>query len=282
MFKKIQQKSRKIISKSLETKFSNLGSPVKIAEIHDKIIKEFLRFSNPIKKNQIEKYMKHTTLYRGISSPQITMIFRRFWKEDLQFLGNLSEKTDLAEIFLRSSYGEDKCLGMMIYGKVYKEIEIYYIEKTIKSFFVEKFIVDWAMTDSICCKFLKYWGTISKENTLVLSKWKNEENIWLKRASCVSFVNRAKHGDKPPNFDGFLDILFEICRRVIECQERFAQLGCGWLLREISLADKEKVKEFALKELDLFTREGLSYAVEKMNEIEARKLLERRKKLTKK
>ena len=108
------------------------------------------------------------------------------------------------------------------------------------------------------------------------SQRKDEENIWLKRASCVTFVTRAKHGDNKPNFQGFTEILFQICTKVVECQERFAQLGCGWLLREMSLADKEKVKEF-IDDMDKFSKEVLLYAVEKMNEKESKEILEKHK-----
>ena len=73
-------------------------------------------------------------------------------------------------------------------------------------------------------------------------------------------------------------MLFEICGEVIKCQERFAQLGCGWLLREISLVDKEKVKIFIEENLEKFSKEGLRYAVEKMNEKEAKKIQENHKK----
>ncbi len=51
-------------------------------------------------------------------------------------------------------------------------------------------------------------------------------------------MTRAKHHDKKPNFPGFLDLLFEITEKVVKYDERFNQLGCGWLVREMTLADR--------------------------------------------
>ena len=250
-------------------------------DIHNTIIKELLDNSNSSKKINMEKYMKHTTEFRGINAPQVTIIFQKVWQDHIKTLKDFSQLSELAEILLKSSYGEDKSIGMMIYGKIFKEIDKNYIDTKVKSFFLEKNIVGWAMCDSLCGKFLRHWSLLSRENTLFLSEWRNEENLWLKRASCVSFVTRAKHGDKPPNFEGFTEILFQICNKVVECPERFAQLGCGWLLREISLSDKEKVKQFIQNNLDKFSREGLKYAVEKMNGQESKKILENHKKTLK-
>ena len=283
----------KIFSKSLDHRF--FSSLTKTTEVQNIIIKELSDNADPLKKTQIEKYMKHTTKYRGLNAPQITMIFRKTWEHNIKNLKLLSEKKELAENLLKSPYGEDKIISMNIYGKIFKEIDETYMETIIKQFFIEKHIVDWAMCDSFCSKFLKQWSLLSKNNSILLSKWRNEENIWLKRASCVTFVTRAKHGDKKPNFEGFVifflgsflknkikigftEMLFEICGEVIKCQERFAQLGCGWLLREISLVDKEKVKIFIEENLEKFSKEGLRYAVEKMNEKEAKKIQENHKK----
>jgi hypothetical protein len=46
--------------------------------------------------------------------------------------------------------------------------------------------------------------------------------------------------------------------------ERFAQTGAGWVLRELSLADQERVVAFVEERIGQFTREGLAYATEKM------------------
>jgi 3-methyladenine DNA glycosylase AlkD len=46
--------------------------------------------------------------------------------------------------------------------------------------------------------------------------------------------------------------------------ERFVQLGTGWALRELWLAEPRKVRAFLRDHYPHFSREGLRYAIEKM------------------
>ena len=61
----------------------------------------------------------------------------------------------MVEILLKSPFGEDKTIGMMIYGKILKLIDEDYIKTNVKHFFLEKHIVDWAMCNGLCGKFLR-------------------------------------------------------------------------------------------------------------------------------
>lgn len=76
---------------------------------------------------------------------------------------------------------------------------------------------------------------------------------------------------------GFFDLLFETVEFSLVSSslsiERFVQLGCGWLLREISLSERKRVISFIEKHHESFSREGLRYAIEKMTESERRRLM---------
>lgn len=43
------------------------------------------------------------------------------------------------------------------------------------------------------------------------------------------------------------------------------QLGCGWMLRQLSVVDTDLVVDFIKQNYKQFTREGLRYAIEKMD-----------------
>lgn len=55
--------------------------------------------------------------------------------------------------------------------------------------------------------------------------------------------------------------------------ERFVQLGVGWVLRELSLADLKLVTKFIEKNKRHFSREGLRYATEKMSKRDKESIL---------
>jgi hypothetical protein len=82
----------------------------------------------------------------------------------------------------------------------------------------------------------------------------------------VCFVLRGKHGDKPPNYPGFLKKLYGLCLECLKYDERFNQLGLGWLLREMSVVDRKGVGKFIRDNYGSFIREGLRYAIEKFPE----------------
>lgn len=81
--------------------------------------------------------------------------------------------------------------------------------------------------------------------------------MWLQRASCVAFVTLARSGNHN-------ETILEICESAVKNQERFVQLGVGWVLRELYLAVDDQVVEWIKSHFSLMSREGLRYSVEKM------------------
>jgi 3-methyladenine DNA glycosylase AlkD len=75
----------------------------------------------------------------------------------------------------------------------------------------------------------------------------------------VAFVNEAPHG----RYDR--EIL-AICRALLRNRDGFVQLGMGWVLRELFLADGSLVLEFLRRHYPLINREALRHAIEKMPE----------------
>lgn len=54
-------------------------------------------------------------------------------------------------------------------------------------------------------------------------------------------------------------------------------MGVGWLLREMSVPEKGRVSEFIIKHYDTMSREGIRYAIEKMEPEERQKMLKYKK-----
>ena len=73
----------------------------------------------------------------------------------------------------------------------------------------------------------------------------------------VSFVSLARYGNVTTEVP-------QACKTTIKNPERFVQLGTGWVLRELWLAEPATVEEFIKEHHQCFSREGLRYAIEKM------------------
>ena len=221
--------------------------------------------SNASTQKSIEKYMKNVQRFRGMKTTDLrNNIFKAMWTSNLKDLETAHRK-ELAHLLLAEEFGEDKTFGWLIFEKFTKgEIDLDDIKK-IEELFKNGTLVGWANTDSISGSIFRPWTLGNIENTRYVCEWMNSDCIWLQRASCVTFITLAKKGDKEPNFDGFIDMLLKTCGKTIQNQERFVQLGTGWLLREIGVYKKPILKEFIIANLKFFTREGLSYATEKLS-----------------
>jgi 3-methyladenine DNA glycosylase AlkD len=91
-----------------------------------------------------------------------------------------------------------------------------------------------------------------------ISGWREPNSVWQRRASVVSFANLAREGDQ--NFSGFTEMVLDNCSHLLGSQERFAQTGVGWVLRELSRSDQGRVIVFVEANVDRFSREALKNA----------------------
>ena len=126
----------------------------------------------------------------------------------------------------------------------------------------------WATCDGLSSKVIR--KMIDRDNShnqdnpnnqqfaIIVAGWCHSKHLWVQRSSCVSFVCLARHGH-------FNERIIDICSQCIQNQERFVQLGAGWVLRELSLADLNLVVDFIKLNYTSFSREGLRYAIEKMD-----------------
>ena len=237
----------------------------------DIIENELQKNASKEKKDAIEKYMRFVQKFRGLKNPEIQNIFKNIWKEHLSSLDILT-KIEIALSLLKFDYGEDKYFSMMIYNKIIKDIDLNDI-KDVEKVFKDGSLVGWANTDGICGRIFRGWATGNESNCNFIAEWSKSDNIWLQRASCVSFVTLARHGDDSPNFIGFTKVLENICDTTIKNPERFVQLGTGWLLREIGVQDRNRLINFIEKRIEYFSREGLRYAIEKLSSSDKKRML---------
>lgn len=221
--------------------------------------------TKPDSSKKIESYLKDKVKSYGNNNPVIHENFKSFIKPHKQYNKlNHKEKFKLALKCLRSEYFDLKLTASNILGHIYKlvtEEEFDELNNTIKE---EELINEWATSDCLVSKFYKYYGLMSKENTLAIAELRKSDYLWLRRISLVSFVNRVKKGDNKPNFKGFIDLMFKICDANRQYIERFNQLVLGWLLREIAVVEYERYEKWMKKNSTLMTREAIRYTVEKI------------------
>ena len=90
-----------------------------------------------------------------------------------------------------------------------------------------------------------------------LKKLAAPENRWMKRASAVTLIIPARHGN-------FLEDIFDIADILLQDADDLVQKGYGWMLKAASKASLNEVFEYVMSKKSIMPRTSLRYAIEKM------------------
>lgn len=185
----------------------------------------------------------------------------------VEFVGGSEGLFELSRSCVASAEYEVKYCGVLVWSQLLKARTAGAVDAARR----ERVFA--AVEDSIDASQLANWGLIDFVSSRVLAElvvqnpalfadrlhaWRlARDNLWKQRAACVSFVRLARFGEHS-------DTILSICEETVCNPERFAQLGTGWVLRELWLAEPERVLAFLRAHFRHLSREGLRYAVEKM------------------
>ena len=153
-----------------------------------------------------------------------------------------------------------------------KEEEMELDLERCRRFFEDGVIKDWSTCDwfsiRVLGRYIKLRGASIGRS---IADWADSENLWCRRAAGISFINLAKNGDE--NWEGFCKLVLGVCEKTVKCEERFAQTGTGWVVRELGVAERKMAVEFLERNVGIMSKEGVRYATEKMGDGERKRLL---------
>ena len=209
------------------------------------------------------KYLTGAASFRGVKMGDVRTALHAWFDEDR--LGehlSVGQQKDLALLLLEEDYTKDKLAGILFLQEILLPAGALNWRSDLPRFarlFEQGAIRDWNVCDWFCVKVL---GPLVEQQGVAcaraISDWREANSVWQRRAAVVAFANLAKRGDQ--NFPGFTELMLDNCSRVLASQERFAQTGVGWVLRELSRSDEGCVIGFVEANLDRFSREGLKNA----------------------
>src|SRR5215207_8611685 len=210
------------------------------------------------------KYLRGAASFRGVKMADVRKAVHAWFKEER--LGDqlsVRQQKDLALTLLEEDYAEEKLAGVLFLQEILLQAGALDWHSDLPRFarlFEEGYIRDWSICDWFCVKVL---GPLVEQQgepcARAISEWRGAQSVWQRRASVVAFANLARKGDQ--NFAGFTEMMLNDCSQLLESQERFAQTGVGWVLRELSRSDQSRVIGFVEANLDRFSREALKNAI---------------------
>ncbi len=219
------------------------------------IQKELVQLATSERKKSIEFFFKHDIKAYGVSNPDTQKIGRTIinnLKSD-----NLSkmEIWNLAEKLFANEFIEESLLACQI---VYAFKKLY-VKEDFKVFesWVSKYIDNWAECDTFCNKVIGEMLFLFPDLVNDMKTWALSENLWVRRASAVSFIYPAKK-------NMFVEDQWEIALLLLEDKEDMVQKGYGWMLKVLSQKRQNDVFDFVQRYKARMPRTALRYAIEKM------------------
>jgi 3-methyladenine DNA glycosylase AlkD len=208
-------------------------------------------------------YLRGAASFRGVKMGDIrTAVHAWFEEERVRERLSVRQQKDLAMMLLELDYTEDKLAGVLFLQEILLPAGALDWRSDLPRFarlFDGGYICDWSICDWFCVKVL---GPLveqqGKSCARAISEWREAQSVWQHRASVVAFANLASNGDR--NFPSFTEMALDNCSHLLGSQERFAQTGVGWVLRELSRSDHGRVIAFVEANLNRFSREALKNA----------------------
>ncbi len=218
--------------------------------------------ADPAAKAAYEWYFKGEVDFLGVRTPNVRAIFR----ETISTIGEypLSRTIDDAFLLLRSRYAEEKHMAILLLHKYRRALPADFVPRLEPVF--DAGVHEWGTCDGISSKVLRHILLRSAADRRRIVSWSRSGNPWRQRASAVAFVNEARHGEHTTD-------IARVCERLVKNPHRFVQLGMGWVLRELWLAEPRVVVAFLRRHYPSISREGLRYAIEKMPAAQQQRLL---------
>lgn len=206
---------------------------------------------NPIRRIQMEAYLRNQFSFHGVMSAPRKEILKQIKQDFLQVL-NAQEKRLVVKRLWQDEYRESQLLAlewMMQWNpKDYLESDLQFFEDLIlqKSW--------WDTVDGIAPNLIgKYAKRFPEKIKAKWEVWEQHPSFWIRR-SCLIFQLRYRQ-------ETDLALLQHFIHSFKSDQEFFIQKAIGWSLREVSKWNphwvKEVVEEEGLK--GLAKREALKY-----------------------
>jgi 3-methyladenine DNA glycosylase AlkD len=192
-----------------------------------------------------ESYLKGTAAFRGVKMADVRGVVRRLWADHGLERWPVADVVDLALACCARHHTEDKLAGMLLFGEQLGDqlggVPIAALERPLAA----GHLADWNSCDWYCVKVLGPRVERADDPgaaAAAIAGWRDAPGLWQRRAAAVAFVNLAPRGDG--FLTGFVELLLEVCAANVQDSTRWSQTSVGWLLRELSRPEPDRVRAF--------------------------------------
>jgi 3-methyladenine DNA glycosylase AlkD len=218
--------------------------------------------ARPEVKAASEKYFLGAVPFLGVKKAGVKEVMREV-RAQLKGASPETLETEGFALLLRE-HSEEQHVGVELLERRVRHADAGFLSRLEPVF--DDAVKDWSLADAIAGHVLRPLLDDPEKREQIVG-WSRAKPFWRRRVSAVAFVNEAKHGAL--NRD-----ILRVCEALAGSPERFVQLGLGWLLRELGVADREAMLRFIRSHARGIQREGLRYALEKLPAAERQRMMD--------
>jgi len=226
-----------------------------IHAIFKEIQSDLQKLASPARQYSMQQFFKHEIQCYGISNPQCQEIGKRY----IHLLKNTphSQILELSDLLFQTHIHEACLVACQLVYATKKQFTIDHFP--IFESWINNHVSNWAVCDTFCNKVMG--EMIFKFPQLIpqIKEWAISDNLWMRRASAVSFIYPAKKKFAIAD-------QFDIALVLLEDREDMVQKGYGWMLKVISQSFPEDVFQFVQTYKSRMPRTALRYAIEKLDD----------------
>jgi len=200
------------------------------------------------------RYLKGAATFRGARMQAVREVAHAWFDDHGLAEAAPDERLGAVLAAARGPHTEDRLACAILLGERF--VPEGWLERErdlprLAALFDDGWLADWNVVDWFCVKALGPWvqsldggGPDTPRARLgrAIAGWRTAPGLWRRRASAVAFVNLVKGGDEV--FEGLVDEVLASCAVLARDPERFSQTGAGWVLRELSIAEPDRVRGF--------------------------------------
>jgi 3-methyladenine DNA glycosylase AlkD len=168
---------------------------------------------------------------------------------------SLEDATAFADLLMTDRHLEAKSVGIEVLARYRREFRPGLLA-VFRRWLARNLSANWATTDAICGALIGPLVVQHPDLDRQLRAWADDRNLWVRRASIVGLIPRARRGES-------LDLIYEIAGVLHPDREDLIQKAVGWVLREAGKADPRRLERYLRANGPAIPRTTLRYAIER-------------------
>ena len=180
-----------------------------------------------------DRYLKGEAAFRGVPTADIRRLSSVWWERHDGDTRSTTDQLETCLTLLRCTMSEDKLAGMLLLGERLipaGRVDDAQAVPRFAELYPAGHLADWNAVDWFCVRVLgPLIETSGERSARSIAAWVDATGLWQRRSALVAFVNLAASGT-------YADLIIETAERLVHDQQRFAQTGVAWVMRELSRA----------------------------------------------